>query len=982
MNSVETVLLENIDNPKSLFIFPTDVAASRWADHLLRLRGGTVAMNKFIAWDTFKQNSIRSKVQNRKSIPSALRKIFTSRLIMENEQACAQGRAPVFLSLIRVEWAGQAAQFAGWLTELLPQLGAWLRKAAGFEPALLVSSGDTVQPAKNFDADDRDLLVLARRYAQFLDEQGLFEPAWETPPFEENGKECFIFFPQSLSDYSEYRDLLSASGNVKTIDAGAEKPDCDVFFYDNSRSEIAEAALYIRALHESEGIGWDSIVVSIPDAENYEPYVLREFTNRNIPFVRRVGKPLDSYQAGKLFRAILDCASRDFAFSEVIALILNSNLPWKDTAEIKKLVDFGIRNNCISSWVEEVNGKEKKINAWEEAFAHPFGGFDPAVRDFFTDLIKRVLALRGAASFTELRKQYFIFRERFFDMENCTPETDLILSRCVSELMYLCGIEKDFPGVQAPDPFMFFTEYLGEVNYLAQQPVSGVTILPYKTAACAPFECHIILGATQQALSAVFSRLRFLSRKKREKLGLADEDSSAAFIDLHKFNSMKNAAFFCSEQTFSGYAIPHSKLAAPSKPKTSYAQEKEFVGKFTEDYFRGETGFILSVNSGKKPTLTKLHGNQSRGFEEWRSRRKTSAESKKNIPGGKTAGNLFNLIRTKYAVNPQFPGKYRVSASSLEPYYICSLKWLFERVLALENVQIETSLMAENIIGMVYHEALNLFFSELKKTGDVLCCHDNRALLPGTYRELLIRSVDTLFSGFPLLPSGDKSRMSSLTARLLTAEKKHIQYQLEKCLTAFLPYFAGCRVTGSEVSYQAERDSYYLDGKLDCILEDSRDESQTRGKLIIVDFKLKSLPARNDCIGEGENGLANFQLPMYISLTEETGKNEVHTALFFSIIEQKPEVVFGAIEEAGTKTIIPKKEEDRILRNSEGFEHIMTEFKDKAARFVCDIKNENFSVFNPEFKVCSVCKFHRICRTVYRIDCDNEPAWRSLNETH
>jgi hypothetical protein len=86
MNIVETVLLQNIDNPNVCFIFPTDIAVSRWADHLLRLRGGTIAMKKFIAWDVFKQNSIKSKVQNKKSIPSALRKIFVSRLVRENAE--------------------------------------------------------------------------------------------------------------------------------------------------------------------------------------------------------------------------------------------------------------------------------------------------------------------------------------------------------------------------------------------------------------------------------------------------------------------------------------------------------------------------------------------------------------------------------------------------------------------------------------------------------------------------------------------------------------------------------------------------------------------------------------------------------------------------------------------------------------------------------------------------------------------------------
>ncbi|MDR2786680.1 MAG: hypothetical protein LBB83_12290, partial [Treponema sp.] len=74
-NRIEALLLEKSGNPDALFVFPTDVAVSRWADRLLCLRGGgTVAMEQFIAWDTFKKASVRSRVQDKKSVPSVLRK--------------------------------------------------------------------------------------------------------------------------------------------------------------------------------------------------------------------------------------------------------------------------------------------------------------------------------------------------------------------------------------------------------------------------------------------------------------------------------------------------------------------------------------------------------------------------------------------------------------------------------------------------------------------------------------------------------------------------------------------------------------------------------------------------------------------------------------------------------------------------------------------------------------------------------------------
>ena len=917
-------------------------------------------MNRFIAWDVFKQNSIKSKVQNKKSIPSALRKIFVSRLVRENAQAVEEGKEPVFSSLIRRQWAGGAARFSPWLTELLPQLGAWFSKTFSLGIDSILSSAQNA--VSELEGDDRDLFALALHYAQFLQAHGLFEPAWETPPFNDEGIECFIFFPESLSDYSEYRELLAASSHVKTISASnTENQKSDAFFYTNSRSEITEAALYIRALNEKKEIDWDSIAVCIPDTENYEPYLLREFSNRNIPFVKRSSKPLTDYPAGQFFLSILDCTSQDFSFSALTSLILNRNLPWKDTSQIDSLVDFGINNNCISSWVEEKDAEKKIINVWEDAFENPYRGIDLAARRFFNDLRRRVRDLRTSTSFAELRRQYFIFRERFFDMDNCSAETDLVLSRCISELMYLTEIEKDFPDAPAVDPFLFFSEYIGEVNYLAQQKSSGVNILPYRTAACAPFDCHIILGAGQENLSVVFSRLDFLPRKKRESLGVFDEDASMAFINLHKFNSLVNAAFFCSEQTFSGFTIPHSKIGSPSEPKENYSCDPELREKFGEDYYRMEN--YITDNRGQ----IKLHKNQIDGFERWKERRKYKDSLKMKW---KADNKLLELIRKKYAGDLQFPGKYRVSSSSLQPYFQCSLKWLYERVLAIENVQMEANLMAENVAGMVYHAALNLFFTKIMESKKALLkpdYSDRGPSLPDDYRDLLQDSVNAIFSAFPLIQPGEKPEMSSLTARLLRAGKRHFLFNLENCIANFLSLFAGCRVAGCETVYNAQRDTFFLNGKLDCILEAPPEEG-TAKKHIIIDFKMGNPPKRADCTTGEENSLSDFQLPMYITLAEENKNIEVHTALFYSIINHNPEVIIGTVEDVNTKVTIPKKEDDRILYKSKMYNRIFDEFNQRTRQFADEIAAGNFSVFQSEYSECKVCEYNRICRTVYVIN--------------
>jgi len=461
MISVESILLDNIEKPDSLFIFPTDISASRWADHLLRLKGGTIAMNKFTAWDVFKQNSIKSKVQNKKSIPSSLRKIFVSRLVHENAESASRGEETFFSSLILRQWANQSVQFTSWLTDMLPQLGSWFRLTTGFNMDDLTAD-KARKTASNFTGDDIDMYALACRYASFLNENKLFEPAWEIPPFNDEGKNCFIFFPESLSDYDEYSALLSQSGRVKIINAcDTDSKPCDAFFYTNSRSEITEAALYIRALNEKHGITWESIALCIPDSQNYEPYVLREFTNRNIPYVKRTSKALADYPAGRFFRCAADCCRGDFSFSSLVSLITNNSLPWKYTDTIDKLIQFGIENNCLYSWSENVDEeKEKHINIWEDAFSNPVRSYDQTIREYFTELKKRLINLRNADSFANLRRQYFIFRGEFFDMDKCGEESDLVLSRCIANLLALQNLKKVFPMFLPLILFCFSLIYL------------------------------------------------------------------------------------------------------------------------------------------------------------------------------------------------------------------------------------------------------------------------------------------------------------------------------------------------------------------------------------------------------------------------------------------------------------------------------------------------------------------------------------------
>jgi hypothetical protein len=313
-------------------------------------------------------------------------------------------------------------------------------------------------------------------------------------------------------------------------------------------------------------------------------------------------------------------------------------------------------------------------------------------------------------------------------------------------------------------------------------------------------------------------------------------------------------------------------------------------------------------------------------------------------------------------------GEVSVSASALEPYYYCSAKWLYERVLRLESRRMETALMAENVTGSLYHAVLDTFFKALAgKTleGPVPGAAGETPEtggLPPAYSRLLASAIREVFDGLPLL-SGERAPLSALTSRFFRAQEKTVEKQLELLLTALLAYFEGCRVAGSELSRRVEKEGYYLTGNIDLLLRDDREKSESPGG-IIVDFKLSRLPDRKACVGEG--GLENFQLPMYVTLAEAAGGETVGTALFFSILKTETAVIFGCIRDSYTGKLKPARQ--AILRGKDGrFDAVMEEFWAKVRAYAGDIGEGNIAAPRAGEERCGPCPYRRVCRTLYTV---------------
>ncbi|WP_428771708.1 PD-(D/E)XK nuclease family protein [Treponema sp. HNW] len=952
MQTVETVLKEHIGDASVFFVFPTDIAASCWADYALRFTEA-LALERFTAWDRFKSEAVRAVHQDKKSIPAVLRRLFALQLLESNAQK------PFFSSLIPQTYAASASGFADWLASLLPQLALWKKKRG--------------QSSLSCDAEDEDLYKLETLYRSFLDTHSLFEPAWEMPPFKDEGKKYVIVYPEILQDFEEYRLLLEQSPHVSFVNVPASPLDtalCRFTEYSNTRTELRKTALFIRSLCAPKDgsrprFDWNDIALSIPDSENLIPYVMRELSLYNIPARLRSGKKLSLYPGGGLFTLIRNCYNESFSFDSVRALLTDPAFPWKDKTAVNQLIAFGIEHNCLCSY--------DNIDVWEQAFSKTPG--EERARTLYRELKKYVKAVADASSFRKLREHYFAFAAAFFNPELFSKESDRIVSRCISELSSLAELEADYPeAARCSKVLDFFVSVLDSKDYLAQSSDRGVSVFSYRVAAAAPFKCHIVINASQNALNTVYRPLSFLNEAKRFDLRICDRDVSPLFVRLYAEHSALPLRAACSRESFSGYAIAHSVFDGCLSD--AGIETESFKNADSADFFAAERSFLRGVSA--RPLF--LHSVQKEGFFSWASLKAGEDVCVKSV----LSSDIIRERILQYACDP-VSGKIKVSASDLNSFYTCPLYWLFSRVLRIREYTADASLIDNVFIGTLYHEIIQRVLNTYKKKALPLLLEDGK--IPSDTLFALKTFTREVIEGLPA-SCRLTNDVSPLTLESFRIQEASIVQKLTDFFYEFICWFSGFSVCDTEKALQLESENALFKGQIDCVLTNAADDS-----VCIVDFKTGKVPKFTKCIKLPEGTLSDFQLASYIRLYENAhggahagAHTKIDTAAFFSIHKKELSVIVGSL----VSPVTGKKKpycSTRILPR-DGFyadgvssvDGTLQALEEAAQAYTASVLQADLPLFTdirarrhfPDgsevpYKTCADCAYKALCRTAYNL---------------
>ncbi|MBQ0003365.1 MAG: PD-(D/E)XK nuclease family protein [Treponema sp.] len=942
---VKSTIKNNIKNQNTIFVFATQIAASLWADKTLDFSGVTaVAMERFIAWDEFKGSSIKSHQAEKTSVPSTMRLVFAQNVIKQNAEK------PFLKSIVKVEFAKTAARFASWISDILPSLAMW---KAHFEKCGCVC-----------DEEDKDYFEIYNRYKSFLDKNNLFDPAWETPPFNSDGKKYIIFFPEILMDYSEYQELLESSEDIQLVHIPSEyhsleKPDGHL--YSNTRIELKEVVNYLWKKHNEEKIEWNKIAISVPDTDTYSPYLKRDLELYQIPFIEKNGTTLSGTGAGKLFSSLLECYSENFSFNSVKKLLLNKELPWKNDQDISLLMEFGQKNNCFCSF--KYDGEQ--IDVWLEAFKNPVD-FEKCERqsNFYKELKRLVSSVVSSKTFSEIRANYFLFRETFFDFskKGFSVQNDKILSRCIAELGSLIDLEekyKDSGMFEMDSCYSFYCDYLDDKMYVPQNDKQGVVILPFKTAATAPYDVHVVVDASQNSTSVVYRKLSYLRNDKRARLGFTDEDNvTESFILLYAMVSQNDTLFTCSSKTIDAYAFTNSYLSEKDhNPKKKFADETYIKN----DVYRNEKDSFVSADKSKFPE--KIFLPQKKGFDIFK-KAGTDSDGVFESAEKKFAD---KIKETLYQNNQEMVGfgKIKVSSSAMKKFYTCPRKFLLEDVLDARQPDNAAELINGYTKGTLNHKILEYFLKSVQNDSmyHKFLIDKETLVIPEQHMKYLRDAIDKALY---------KSEMSYLTRQVLLTEKETITEKMIEIVKDLYSYFDGYEIEEVEKwhNYVSEKDGYVINCKFDCILKKNVKVENDNGELlecsqyVLVDFKNsdKAIPVKNAFISEDVQ-IPDFQMPVYKFVYEnQVSMPHINACIFYGLKEQAKTVVYSDCKEFTAKNI--PNEELSVMFNKT--QNVCIELIEKYASAV---NNGSFdtSLADVTNDDCSGCVYFGVCRRIFTI---------------
>ncbi|HDQ14002.1 MAG TPA: PD-(D/E)XK nuclease family protein [Sediminispirochaeta sp.] len=911
---IDKVILQGLEEEGSRFVFPSEVAAEF---HLRRaLMNGphrALRADRFLSWDRLKEQEFSPR-RDLLPVNTLYRGLFAASLLEEHRVS-----GPLFQVLAGEYQPGRdVSVFEQQITAALGQS----QKAVD----LLQHRGDAVPRELR-----EDLLLLHRRYLEYLNDNGLYEPAFSRPEAHGDGDRHYhLFFPELIEDFREYRGLLEGKRNysIHGLDEFSEPAENgEVLRFGNARLELN---WLIRELHRllEEGVHPSRIALSLPDYEAWRPYLEEEARIRDIPLDFRAGRVLGDYPAGRLFQKVADLVSSGFALEELKALVLDPGYPWKREDELRELLRFALDHFYVRNWGGTSGGRRNELprklrNAGRDELAK-----------LSEQLRRQGEKMVSAETARELSKEVHGFLHGFFDPQSWDPESERVLQYCLMVLRELVEAEERL-SLKILSPFSRWTKLLGSRIYVSAVRREAIPVYRYRVSAGIVPSYHFIPGAGHGETRVRHEDLAFLRDDYRDLLSEEkSRDSSSAFLRVYR-SSGDRVGISCSDVGFSGPQLPPGELLAAGGVRTMEetaasielhepwsGEELFWAGetKFPERLFRTQIeGFGRIMATGFAAKGLDLSGEQladgellARAGEMWRD----EEERKEN------------------------KGHLCLSPTSFDSYLNCPFAHLWQRGLQLEEDEYESLFVEHRHMGIILHRIFaELYRQVVAEDGRWNAEHGRR--YEQMAEEICRREL-----------AKQERRGMDFVAPSWSWFAASAREQLKTFVEQESRSFDGARYELLEDKLRVELPAAgaAIGGRVDRL-------GRMQEQVFLIDYKKGKAPPKGD-IYQPESLPAISQLPLYVYLARRKGYS-VGSASYYSFTEGGFRHVFVA--------------EDSILRRrEEKVKAFLTpeEFEELTARIVDSIQAVARQIRQGDYRArenCKSCNLRGLCRTKYNL---------------
>ena len=823
---IAEVLQAELDDPRTCFVFPTEVAARFWlrrAFAFTRLRA--LRADRFQSWDQFDRLALdygrETAATDERRAGIAERTLFAASLLETNR------RRGLFLELVPP--GAEPLAFLSALRDLLPCLNH-LEELSGRWPA-------------SSQGKHADLGLLAGEYRAYLRRSGLFEPAFRRPTLREDGRRYRLFYPEALEEFPGVELLLGTCGRVAILRLAPPDRVPPIQAFADSRQEMAWALASIAALLD-RGVEAGEIALTVGNLPEQEPHLRRQAAMLEVPLGIRMRRPLAELPPCRAFERIRACLESNFSLPAMRDLLLDGSLPWRARGRGQALLELGREHRVLKNLPGADAWERALRRAGENSTAGRTAGHPTALRAHYRKLAATLRRIAAAPDFRRLKEELTAFSKSLLDPSDWSKEE---LAAWQFALDTLDDLEEARAGVGdlPAAPFRLWLRFLADTRYGLPVPEAGVNTYGYGVSAGISPAHHFVIGASQAATRWVVKKLPGLGSHEEAALGELEHDLSDTRLALYALSGAE-VRFSYARRGFQSSHLPPGFFVAARTVREA-PNPASHPDALEERLWLGHP----APESPPSPL-------QQAGFR--RALRAALAPKALDLTRSPLASPDLLARALDRLRDPQ--GLLSLSPTSLQLFRQCPFRFLLERLLGLEQRESSPVAVEPLEFGSLMHRVLQVFHEQ------VMRLEPQASLLPErreTYRRWLAGIVHREFRDWrEPIPAAPVWR----AARRLAGELalRFLDRDLEE-----LP---GARVRATERFLRDPRPEagVVLRGTIDRI-------SELGDGLLVTDYKKKGTPTPAQIFGERP---VSFQMPFYVALMRAAGL-PVRAAAYYSI---------------------------------------------------------------------------------------------------